>query len=127
MKKFITFFILAVTIAAAGCSGYEPTYTMTDDSASTVKGHTYKYTKGSDYISMYFASNHVCSYRASVDGMFVSTSNFTYIIDENNVDVYTDNSTYWQENKRNVLLYHMIYSPSSDCLTWESLVFYRYD
>lgn len=127
MKKFISLFILAVTISIAGCSGYEPTYTMTDDSASTVKGHTYKYTKGSDYISMYFASNHVCSYRASVNGTSVSTSNLTYMIDGNNVDVYTDNSTYWLENKRNTLLFHMIYSPSSDCLTCEDHVFCRYD
>lgn len=127
MKKFIYLLILAVAIASAGCSTYEPTYTPTVDAASAVIGHTYKYTSGNNYISMYFASNHVCTYTSRVNGDFISISNLTYRTDGTNVDVYADNSSYWQDSKRNTLLYHMVYQPSSDAITWESLVFKRYD
>jgi len=127
MKHLFYLLILAATIVATGCSNNEPTYTPTPDSAVSVKGHTYKYTSARNYISYYFATSGTCTYTSSVDGKFLSTSNLTYRIDENNVDVYTDNSSYWQESKRNTLLYHMVYLPSSDALTWENLVYNRVD
>lgn len=124
-KRLIYLFILTASIVAAGCSNNEPTYTSSSKSAPSVKGHTYKYRSNNNYISYYFATSGTCTYTYSVNGEFFSTSNLTYRIDDNNVDVYTDNSSNWQANKRNMLLYHLVYLPSSDALTWESLVFNR--
>lgn len=123
MKKFMYLFILAATIVAAGCSGNAPT----NQSAGSVKGHTYRYAEGSNYMSLYFASNYVCTYVSSINGEITSTSNLTYKVSGTNVDIYTDNSSAWQDSKRNTLLFHMIYYPSSDALAWEGLVFKRYD
>ena len=127
MKRFIYLLILAAAIVTAGCSKNEPTYTPSSNAKSipSVKGHTYKYTNNSNYISLYFATNGTCAYTSSMNGEVLSTSNLTYRIDDNNVDIYTDNSSYWQESKRNTLLYHMVYLPTSDALTWENLVFNR--
>lgn len=125
MKRLFYLLILATTIVVAGCSKNEPTYTPSSNSATSIKGHTYKYTNGNNYSSFYFATNGICTYTSSVNGEFLSTSNLTYRIDDNNVDIYADNSSYWQESKRNTLLFHMVYSPSSDALTWEGLVFKR--
>ena len=115
--------LLAAAIIAAGCSGNKPT----NQSAVSVKGHTYRYAEGSNYMSLYFASNYVCTYMSSVNGEITTTSNLTYKISGTNVDIYTDNSSAWIASKRNTLLYHMIYYPSSDALVWEGLVFKRYD
>lgn len=124
MKKFIYLFILAVAIVTVGCSRNTPT---NNQSVSNVVGNTYKYTEGSSYISLYFASNYTCTYVQNVNGEYTSTSNLTYKINGTNVDVYTDNSSTWIESKRNTLLYHMIYYPSSDALVWEGIVFKRYN
>lgn len=127
MKKFIYLFIIAATIVSAGCSNIEPTHTPAEESAAAVKGHTYRYAEGSNYMSLYFARNSTCTCVQNINGQFVSTSNLTYQISGTNVDIYTDNSSMWVADKRNTLLYHMIYYPSSDALIWESLVFKRYD
>lgn len=124
-KRLIYLLILAASIVAVGCSNNEPTYTSSSESALSVIGHTYKYKSNNNYISYYFAASGTCTYTYSVNGEFFSTSNLIYRIDDNNVDVYTDNSSNWQESKRNMLLYHLVYLPSSDALTWESLVFNR--
>ncbi len=124
-KRLIYLLILAASIVAVGCSNNEPTYTSSSESALSVIGHTYKYKSNSNYISYYFASSGTCTYTSYVNGEYFSTSNLTYKIDDNNVDVYTDNSSNWQTSKRNMLLYHLVYLPSSDALSWENLVFNR--
>ncbi len=123
MKRLFYLLFLAATIVATGCSNNK--YTPSNNSAVSIKGHTYKYTNNSNYISLYFATNGTCTYTSSMNGEFLSTSNLTYRIDDNNVDIYTDNSSYWQESRRNTLLYHMVYLSSSDALTWENIVFKR--
>lgn len=123
MKRLFYLFFLAVAIVAAGCSGNAPT----PKSASSIKGHTYRYAEGSNYVSMYFAYSGTCTYTHNIDGDFLSTSNLIYKISGTNVDIYTDNSTNWAENKRNTLLYHMVYLSSYDALSWEGLILKFYN
>ena len=123
MRRFIYFLILATAIAFAGCSNKnEPTVTR---SAVSIKGHTYRSSDGTNYISFYFASNFTCSMTANVNGEYTSNSHFTYKIDYNNVDIYRDNSTYWQSSARSTLIYHMNYRPSDDTLVMDGLIFKR--
>lgn len=127
MRRFIYFLILASTIVLAGCSKdsvNEPTVTK---SAVSIKGHTYRASDGTNYISFYFASNFTCSMTANVNGEYTSNSHFTYKIGSNNVDIYRDNSTYWQSSARNTLIYHMNYRPSDDTLVMDGLTFKRID
>ncbi len=123
MRRFIYFLILATAIALAGCSDKnEPTYTKT---AVVIKGHTYRSSDGTNYISFYFASNFTCSMIANVNGEYTNNPHMIYKIDNNNVDIYRDNSTYWQSSARNTLLYHMYYRPSDDTLVLDGNIFKR--
>ena len=123
MRRFIYFLILATAIAFAGCSNKnEPNVTR---SAVSIKGHTYRSSDGTNYISFYFASNFTCSMTANVNGEYTSNSHFTYKIDTNNVDIYRDNSSYWQSSARSTLIYHMNYRPSDDTLVMDGLIFKR--
>lgn len=117
MKRFIYLLILAASIVTAGCSANEPT----PKSATAIMGHTYRVDDGSDYISIYFAYNYTCVYSAYINGTYTNVSQLTYRISGNNVDVYSDNSTAWIESNRNMLLFHLIYYPSSDVLTLDDL------
>ena len=124
MKKFLSFLILATAIVVAGCSGStdEPTNTK---SATAIKGHTYKTTSGSNYISFYFASDFTCTMTANMNGEYSSNAHMTYKIDGNNVDVYADHSAIWKAEYRGSLLYHMVYRPSDDTLDFEGAIFKR--
>jgi len=62
---------------------------------------------------------------ANVNGEYTNNPHMTYKIDNNNVDIYRDNSTYWQSSARNTLLYHMYYRPSDDTLVLEGNIFKR--
>ena len=128
MKRFIYFLIFAVAIAAAGCSGSstnEPTNTT--KSAVAIKGHTYRASDGTNYISFYFASDFTCAMTANVNGEYTSNSSMTYKIDGNSIDIYRDRSSYWQEAYRGTLLYHMVYYPDDDTIVFEGSVFKRYN
>ena len=122
MKKFIYFLFFATVITLAGCSksANEPT-----KSAVAIKGHTYRASDGSNYISFYFASNFTCSMTANVNGEYTSNSAMTYKIDANNVDIYRDHSSYWQEAYRGSLLYHLVYYPADDALVLDGNIFRR--
>ena len=125
MKRFISFLIFATAIACAGCSNSsvnEPTHTQ---SAVSIKGHTYKTSDGTNYVSFYFASNFSCSMTANVNGEYTANPHMTYKIDGNNVDIFRDNSTYWESSARNTLLYHMYYRPYEDTLVMDNLIFKR--
>ena len=125
MRRFIYFLILASTIVLAGCSKdsvNEPTVTK---SAVSIKGHTYRSSDGTNYISFYFASNFTCSMTANVNGEYTSNSHFTYKIDYNNVDIYRDNSSYWQVAYQGTLIYHMVYYPTDDALVLDGNIFKR--
>lgn len=123
MRRFIYFLILASTIVLAGCSNKnEPTVTR---SAVSIKGHTYRSSDGTNYISFYFASNFTCSMTANVNGEYTSNSHFTYKIDTNNVDIYRDNSSYWQPAYQGTLIYHMVYYPADDVLVLDGNIFSR--
>ena len=125
MRRFIYFLILASTIVLAGCSKdsvNEPTVTK---SAVSIKGHTYRSSDGTNYISFYFASNFTCSMTANVNGEYTSNSHFTYKIDGNNVDIYRDNSSYWQPAYQGTLIYHMVYYPADDALVLDGNIFKR--
>ena len=125
MRRFIYVLILASTIELAGCSKdsvNEPTVTR---SAVSIKGHTYRSSDGTNYISFYFASNFTCSMTANVNGEYTSNSHFTYKIDTNNVDIYRDNSSYWQPAYQGTLIYHMVYYPADDVLVLDGNIFSR--
>ena len=127
MKKFIYFLIFATAMVVAGCSNSsvnEPTVTK---SAVAIKGHTYGSSDASGYVNFYFASNFTASLTANVNGEFTSNSHMVYQIDGNNVDIYRDNSSYWDSSARNTLLYHMVYYPSEDKLVWNGVTFKRID
>lgn len=123
MRRFIYFLILATAIAFAGCTNKnEPTNTKT---AVAIKGHTYRMSDGTNYISFYFASNFTCSMTANVNGEYTSNSHFTYKIDANNVDIYRDHSSYWQTAYQGTLIYHMVYYPTDDALVLDGNIFSR--
>lgn len=128
MKKFIYFLSFALFIALVGCSKKstnEPTDTPSSKSAVVIKGHTYQYKDGTGYINFYFSSNMTVSMTSKINGEYTSNSALTYKIDNNNVDIYRDNSTYWKEAYRGKLLYHMVYYPSEDVLVVDGLTFKR--
>lgn len=123
MKRLFYLFVLATAIVVSGCTNQvnEPPVKTAD----AIKGHTYMSSDGTNYIKFYFASNYVCVLDAKTSGQDVRTSNLTYVIDGNNVDIYRDNSTYWQEHVRGTLVYHMIYYPADDVLMLEDFIFER--
>lgn len=123
MKRLIYFLILASTIVLAGCSNKnEPTNTKT---AVAIKGNTYRSSDGINYISFYFASNFTCAMTANVNGEYTSNPHMIYKIDNNNVDIYRDYSSYWQTAYQGSLLYHMIYRPDDDTLVLDGSIFKR--
>lgn len=128
MKRFIYFLIFAVAIAAAGCSGRstnEPTNTT--KTAYEIRGHTYCMIDGANYIKLYFTRDYACLITIMLNGEYSSISNLTYTISDNNIDVYRDYSTYWQEAYRGKMIYHMIYQPADDTILFDGNFFSRYD
>lgn len=122
MKKIIYFLFLAATIVATGCSKDAPS----TKSAVAIKGHTYGVSADDGtYIHFYFASNFTCTLNSYVNGEYTNNSHFTYKIDGNNVDIYTDNSSIWKESYRNTLMYHMVYYPYDDKLVWNNSILKR--
>lgn len=111
MKKLFYLFFMAAAIVFAGCSDKS---SAVPPDASAVKGHTYQYSSGSTTISFYFASSGSCRYAGYSGGSSTIYNQLVYRIDGYNVDVYTDNSTYWKESGRNVLFTHLIYEPNKD-------------
>ncbi|MBR1878873.1 MAG: hypothetical protein IJ814_07740 [Paludibacteraceae bacterium] len=125
MKRFLYFFILATAIAFAGCSNSSNNPLPTN--ATPIKGHTYKASSGSDYLSFYFSRSNTAQYTSNVNGEYNSTSNLTYKIDGLNVDIYADNSTHWIESARGALLFHLTYLVQSDVLIYDGLQLKRVD
>ena len=125
MKRFIYFLLLAATIVATGCSNGSNNPLPT--SAAPIKGHTYKYSAGTEYISFYFSRNNAAQYISYMDGEYFSTSNLTYKIDGMNVDVYADNSSQWTESARGTILFHLTYLATTDVLIYEGVQFKRVD
>lgn len=123
MKRFIYFFILAAAIVATGCS--KKSNTPSAKSAVTVKGHTYGMSDNDGYVNFYFASNFTCTMTSNVNGEYTNNPHMTYKIDGNNVDIYRDKTTYWQESARGTLLFHMVYYPDEDKLVWDGAIFKR--
>ncbi len=124
MKRLIYFLILASTIVLAGCSNSSnplPT------NATPIKGHTYKATSGSDYLSFYFSKSNTAQYVSYMNGEYNSTSNLTYKIDGMNVDIYADYSSIWTESARGTLLFHLTYLVQSDVLIYDGVQFKRVD
>ena len=62
---------------------------------------------------------------ANVNGEYTSNTAMTYKIDNNNVDIYRDQSTFWQEAYRGTLIYHMVYYPADDVLVLDGNIFKR--
>lgn len=121
MKRFIYLLILAATIVTAGCSTNEPT----TKSATAIKGHTYRVDDGSEYVSIYFARTNTCVYTSNVDGTYTNVTQLNYRISGNNVDIYFDNSSKWNESARGTLFLHLIYYPSSDKLMLDGMTLKR--
>ena len=125
MRRFIYFFILAVTIGLAGCSEKSTNTPTSTKSAVAIKGHTYGRSDSDGYVNFYFASNFTCTMTSDVNGQYSSNPHMTYKLDGVNVDIYRDNSTYWEQSARNTLLFHMVYYPADDKLVWNGAVFKR--
>lgn len=125
MKRVIYFFLLAATIVATGCSNGSNNPLPT--SAAPIKGHTYKYTYGTEYISFYFSKTNTAQYISNMDGNYFATSNLTYKIDRMNVDVYADYSNTWTESARGTILFHLTYLATQDILVFDGAQFKRVD
>ena len=126
MKRFIYFFLLAASIVATGCS--DKSNTPSSKSAVAIKGHTYGLSADDGtYLKFYFATNFTCTQTSYLNGEYSNNSHFTYKIDGNNVDIYTDNSSIWKDSYRNTLMYHMVYYPYDDKLVWNNGIFTRMD
>ena len=125
MKRFIYSFLLAAAIVVAGCSNGNNT--PSGKSAVAIKGHTYGMSDDAGYVNFYFASNFTCTMTSNVNGEYTNNPHMTYIIDGNNVDIYRDKTTDWQESARGTLAFHMVYYPYDDKLIWEGLLLKRID
>jgi hypothetical protein len=117
MKKILLpIFIVFTALLMVSCE---------QNDARKIIGHTYECNTSAGWETMYFSPSGSVQLKGTMTGERYETSNLTYDIFENTVEIRYDYSSFWKDEYKGTLLGTMIYHPEEDRLYYGSLVYHR--
>lgn len=113
--KHITSFFYICALALVFCC-----FSCSNDVELAIKGHTFEaYDDGGGYMSVQFKANNKCRVVVSTD-VYMKYDAFDYLVLDNTVRVYYDQSSFWKGEARGTLYLYGVYDSTEKTLLCQS-------